>query len=138
MNKTKNICIVRRLEKNVELIGIFLILVSSFLNTFAQTSTWDGSASPWKNGSGSENDPYLIESAANLAYLSQQVVIGQYFVFQGQYFKLTTNINLNNIEWIPIGGRNMQGQESYNNQFAGNFDGNNKTISNIKVRNLGI
>ncbi len=35
-------------------------------------------------------------------------------------------------DWIPIGGRNMQGESSAN-AFAGVFDGNNKTISNLKI-----
>jgi len=119
-----------KMKKNL----LFLIFFASYLLTFAQTSTWDGSASSWTKGSGTENDPYLIESAANLAYLSQQVIImTPLTAYAGKYFKLTTNINLNNIEWIPIGGRNMQGDYSSGNCFYGNFDGNNKTISNIKI-----
>ena len=119
-----------RVSKNLMLLLVFNL---SLLTLVAQTSTWDGSASPWTKGSGTENDPYLIESAANLAYLSQRVAIESYGSFSGEYFKLTTNINLNNIEWIPIGGRNMQGEESSSNWFNGSFDGNNKTIANIYI-----
>lgn len=56
----------------------FLIMVSLALmfaasgTMQAQVSIWDGSAEPWTHGSGTEEDPYLIESAANLAWLSQK------------------------------------------------------------------
>ncbi len=107
-----------------------LVFALLLLNLNAQTSTWDGSATGWTKGDGTENNPYLIESAAHLAYLSQQVVIGQ--KQNGLYFKLMTNIDLNNIEWIPIGGRNMLG-ETAAIAFGGIFDGNNKTIANLKI-----
>lgn len=45
------------------------VMLSGMLN--AQVSVWDGSAEPWTHGSGTAEDPYLIESAANLAWLSQ-------------------------------------------------------------------
>jgi len=115
--------------KNLKLF-LGLIAFSLFLQVNAQISTWNGSASQWAKGDGTQSNPYLIESAEHLAYLSQQVVIGQRFA--GQYFKLMTNINLNNLEWLPIGGRNMQGNE-YGNYFSGIFDGNNKSISNLKI-----
>lgn len=109
---------------------ITIALIFSLIQVNAQTSTWDGTSSTWTNGNGTVDNPFLIETAAHLSYLSQQVVIGQ--TYNGQYFRLMTNINLNNLDWIPIGGRNMQGESSAN-AFAGVFDGNNKTISNIKI-----
>ena len=36
-------------------------------------NVWDGSSEPWTNGSGTMEDPYLIETAANLAYLAEKV-----------------------------------------------------------------
>lgn len=41
--------------------------------------------------------------------------------------KLTSNIDLSNEQWRPIG---------YENAFHGTFDGNNHTISNIKIESL--
>ncbi|MDR1006777.1 MAG: T9SS type A sorting domain-containing protein [Bacteroidales bacterium] len=111
------------------LAGMLFCITTITVN--AQTSTWNGSASQWTNGNGTQSNPYLIENAAHLAYLSQQVVIGQKFA--GEHFKLMTNINLKNIEWLPIGGRDMQGNEYSSNYFNGIFDGNNKTISNLKI-----
>lgn len=96
----------------------------------AQTSVWKGEAVAWTTGDGSLDNPYLIESAGNLAYLSQQVVNGTFY--RDKYFLLTTNIDLNNLEWMPIGGRNTNG-ESLGIAFEGIFDGNNKKISNLKI-----
>lgn len=85
--------------------------------------TWDGSAAEWTHGSGTEADPYLIESAANLAWL-QEMVNGGVSTYSGQYFKLTTNINLNSVSWVGIG-------TSETVSFQGTFDGDNHNITGI-------
>ncbi len=85
--------------------------------------TWDGSAAEWTHGSGTEADPYLIESAANLAWL-QEMVNGGVSTYSGQYFKLTTDINLNSISWLGIG-------TSQSVSFQGIFDGDNHSITRI-------
>ena len=87
---------------------------------FAQTDTWDGTATIWTNGSGTETNPYLIESAEHLAYLAKQVNAGTNY--SGQYFKLTTDLDMDNRQWIPIGS-------AYNRAFSGTFDGNGRTIA---------
>ena len=69
------------------------------VNLKAQVSVWDGSASPWTNGTGTETDPYLIESAQNLAWICNQV--GSGYNYANKYFKLTTDINLASIPWTP-------------------------------------
>ena len=53
---------------------IFTLLTAILLtiNAFA-LDVWDGSSSPWTKGSGTSSDPYLIETAANLAYLAEKV-----------------------------------------------------------------
>ena len=61
------------------------ILLALCLN--AQVSVWDGTAEPWTNGSGTEDDPYLIENAAQFAYL-------QYHKSPFEYFKLMTDVDL--------------------------------------------
>lgn len=71
---------------------ITIALIFSLFQVNAQTSTWDGTSSTWTNGNGTVDNPFLIETAAHLSYLSQQVVIGQ--TYNGQYFRLMTNINL--------------------------------------------
>ncbi|MBU5458746.1 S-layer homology domain-containing protein, partial [Oscillibacter sp. MSJ-31] len=50
--------------------------------------------------------------------------------YAGKFIKLTADIDLSNTEWTPIG--NESGKA-----FAGTFDGNNKTISNLKITGGG-
>ena len=89
----------------------------------SMADTWDGSAVEWTNGSGTAADPYLIESAANLAWL-QEMVNGGVSTYSGQSFKLTTDINLGSISWLGIG-------TSETVSFQGTFDGDNHRITGI-------
>ena len=75
------------------------------------------------NGEGTAGSPYLINNVYELKGFRDQVNAGNNY--QGKYVKLTGDIDLNNEEWTPIGNNT--------NQFQGYFDGNNKTISNLKV-----
>ena len=77
---------------------------------------WDGTvADSFGGGDGSYVDPYLIKNPAQLAYLA--AVGGE----SGCYYKLLSNIDLNNKPWKPIVATNI------------NFDGNEMTISNLYV-----
>ena len=75
------------------------------------------------DGTGAQNDPYLISSEAGLRYLQAQVASGK--TYAGQYIKLTSDIALTG-EWTPIGS-------SATYAFAGSFDGNGHTISGMTV-----
>ena len=87
-------------------------------------SIWDGSsASTSFSGEGTEEAPYQINSAADLAYLRNTVNNGE--SYEGKYFVLNVDINLNSSTWTPIG--------TSSNPFAGTFDGNGKKISNLYV-----
>ena len=86
---------------------------------------WDGTISTgFESGTGTQDDPYIIRTSAQLAYLAQQVNSG--VTYSGQYFKLMSNLNLNNKAFSGIGN-------SATNAFAGSFDGNGYTIKNIKI-----
>ena len=110
-----------------KLILSFILATLCGISAFAQTSVWDGSSASWTQGTGTESDPYLIESAQNLAYLAE-MVNGGVNQYTGMWFKLTININLNNREWTPIGDNNTTSA-----RFAGNFDGDNHSITNLKI-----
>ena len=128
-------------------IYIIILLLLTGLFAQAQTSVWDGSRKLWTRGSGTEEDPFLIESAANLAYLSYMV--GKAFDTEGLFFKLTTDIDLNGSEdqqWIPIGlfneGYNEDGCDRQTAPFCvddsditfkGHFDGGGHSVSNIYI-----
>lgn len=113
----------------------------------AQTSVWNGSRRLWTNGEGTESNPYLIESAENLAFLSYMVNKG--IDTHGLYFALTTDIDLNGSEdqpWFPIGMGNRwfadDGCERIicetfqENIFSGHFDGGGHSIYNLYVDGL--
>lgn len=124
---------------------MMLVLVS--VTAMAQLSVWDGGRAVWTHGSGTESDPYLIESARNLAFLSYAVNKG--FDMDGLHFRLTTDIDLNGSEdqqWVPIGmgnrwfnddgcDRGYPGNNYYSPEtcFRGHFDGGGHFISNIYV-----
>ena len=93
------------------------------LNVKAQVSVWNGNAELWTHGNGTKNNPYLIETASQLAGLSEMVSSGQ--TYSNKYFKLTINLNMNNLAWIPIGNSTYY--------FCGHFDGDNHFIDNIKI-----
>lgn len=97
-------------------------------------NVWDGSSEPWTNGRGTAEDPYLIETAANLAYLAEKVNEGYeaqgMAVFKNVYFLMTDDLDLNNINWTPIGNVNMNMEGFY---FAGVFDGWYHTIDHLRI-----
>lgn len=102
-----------------------LLTVATFLS-MTLMAQWDGSSSTqWTKGSGSETDPYLIESEANLAYLSATTNAGTNY--SGKYFKQSADLDLNNKPWTPIGNNSTK--------FAGEYDGNGFVISNIYYDN---
>ena len=108
-------------------IATFMLLMLASTGAFAQTSVWDGTAASWTQGTGAEDDPYLIASAQNLAYLAE-MVNGGVSQYEGIYFKITTDIDLDSLEWMPIGD-----YSTTNAIFKGNLDGDNHRITNMKI-----
>ncbi len=81
-------------------------------------SVWDGSVeTDWLKDT---EMTHTIDSAAKLAGLAQLTnelaVGGNTGAYEGHTFYITVNIDLNGIEWIPIGF-------TYGNNFAGNLEG---------------
>ena len=66
---------------------------------------------------------YYLYSAAGLEWLSTETNTNNN-QFSGYTVKLTSDVNLNNVAWTPIG---------QSNTFKGTFDGGNNTISNLTV-----
>ena len=58
-----------------------------------------------------QEDPYLITNGAELRYLANQVNSGN--AYDGSYFELISDININDKEWTPIG--------NYTNPFKGSI-----------------
>ncbi len=95
---------------------------------YAQVSTWYGGSSPWTHGDGTQEAPYLIENANNLAFLANKCNEGE--CFDGKYFKQTIDIDLNNRSWTPIG---LYSNNYISNSFQGHFDGDEHLIENLRV-----
>lgn len=102
-----------------------------------KADVWDGkTVTPFSTGDSenplgdSEATPILIENAAQLAYLAEQVNGGN--TYQGKYFKLAKDIALANKPWTPIGA------EVFQKEFKGNFDGGGHTIYGLKVKGAGL
>lgn len=107
--------------KKLSYIVLFLILG---MNLTAQ-SVWDGKREAIRNGSGTENDPYLIENAQQLAWFVYTVNWDYAPWTNDQHFLLTTDINLNGSpdnQWIPIGaGPSASGSKYFNGVIDGGF-----------------
>ena len=77
----------------------------------------------WTNGDGTAKNPYLIETAENLEYLSYKVNTGEKYT--GKYFALTTTLDVSDLRnFIPIGNR-----PGY--YFDGTFEGGGQSITNL-------
>lgn len=109
---------------------IFLFLTITLFSIPAMYAvvTWDGTSSEiWTQGTGTEADPYLIETPANLAYLSTQVKGGE--LYTGKYFLQTDDFDLQSKAWTSIGTSTYK--------FEGNYDGGKKYISNLSASIFG-
>lgn len=100
-----------------------------------------GNVSSSLSGKGTASSPYLISSAADLRFLSDECRAGN--TFKGKYFKMTSDITINknvldkngnpndsrNFErWIPIG------RSPYKDcSFQGYFDGDNHYVAGIYI-----
>ncbi len=98
------------------------------------SAVWDGNiAEGFASGTGTENDPYIIETTDQLAYFANSVNGGTSYA--GNYIRLANDIQLNDYNakywilnatpWIPIG--------TSENVFEGNFDGDGHVVSGIYI-----
>lgn len=111
--------------------------------------SWSGKTSfeflSGNQGEGTEEKPYLIKNREQLMGLSELTAMGMMVPeaegakyagdYSGCYFALGANIDLQGVNWIPIGfyrdSSENAGEVSY--PFTGYFDGNGKTIKNLKL-----
>jgi len=94
------------------------------LDAFSDLGTVDLT---WE-GEGTESSPWIISTSDELIQFAEAA---KGYNFSGKYIKLKNNIDIDAtwLNWTPIG--------TQNNAFAGNFDGNGKTISGIKYKGNG-
>lgn len=108
----------------------FIVVFSLLLLSAASYAAvvWDGTSAAWTKGSGTEADPYLIETPQHLAYLAKQVNAGN--TYAGMYFKQTDDFDLAGRTWTAIGKWTYNGTTSTNKAFKGTYDGNQKVFRN--------
>ena len=115
-------------------LSITILAIALTFNLMA-TNVWDGSSEPWTQGDGTYDNPYRIETAAHLAYLAEKVNEGYQSsgqgVFVGERFLLTDDLDLNNLNWTPIGNVDYSMSGFY---FAGYFDGGYHQIENLNIQ----
>ena len=81
-------------------------------------------ADSFAGGTGSETDPYQIETAEQLSLLAVNVNSGTNY--SGIYFEQTADIDLSAYWWDAIGT-----YTSDYNEFAGHYDGGTHTVSGV-------
>ena len=131
-------------------------LAASLLSSVPSSSSlgdiwdsWSGKTSfEFLNGSqgeGTEEKPYLIKNREQLMGLSELTAMGMMVPeaegakyagdYSGCYFALGANIDLQGVDWIPIGFYQDSSEKTgeVSHTFNGFFDGNGKTIKNLKL-----
>jgi len=112
-------------------LDIFMVRASS---TGDLWTNWIGNTT-W-SGDGTESHPYEIDDIADLCGLTEMVAAGN--SFEGEYFRLTQDIDLGSLDksWNPIGWYQNKTElgGAVSHKFKGNFDGDDCTISGIKVK----
>ncbi len=93
-------------------------------NDVPEEKKWDGKTMTQPaSGSGTKNDPYLIDTGAELAWFADQVKNGKVTLCA----KLTADIDLNGHPWTPIGSFGSS------KNYQGTFDGCNSTVNGLQV-----
>ena len=92
-------------------------------------------ADQFASGDGTKDNPYLISNDMELALLAHRVNSGSSEqMLSGTYFKLSKDINLGRGVWTPIGTWNVNSKDAKTRRFfAGKFDGDGHTISNMQI-----
>ena len=111
-----------------------LLLTLCLAMTFVPMAAFAAEAPLFGGGTGTQQEPWLITSQADLIALAEFLNSGNAETFDtenvgvgnchGYYFKQTADIDLTGVTWEPIG---YSGGGYY---FAGNYDGDGHTISN--------
>ena len=91
---------------------------------------WDGTPSQ-PHGTGTEDDPYQIGTAQELAWLAYAV--NNQMESAGYCAVLTADIDLGYCQWPVIGVLSSNGQRAY----TGTFDGQGHTVSGLNITSLG-
>jgi len=114
------------MKKNIlTLFAVIIGLAANIGLLHAETDNWSTHAEEVTPS----GNTYTITSAGQLAWIASQVNGESGNSFEGKTIILNNDIDLAAHEWTPIGNV----IEKQVNGFKGTFDGNNNTISNMKI-----
>ena len=124
--------------KNMTLTGISVTVYATQLNSEFDSfdkdydkdadysaDVWDGTSGDLTSVTDTTAKTVTIKSGKLLAALAEAVNDGN--DYDGYTIRLTKNLDLNGIEWTPIGTKGTS------NVFKGTFDGDGRTIKNLKI-----
>ena len=94
--------------------------------TLVSGESWDGTPATDLRGAGTQEDPYLIASGAELALAAQRINATTNSAEAHAYYRLEQDIDLGYQNWTPFGKTSAS-------PFCGEFDGNGHTISGLNV-----
>jgi len=115
-------------------LSIFSILL---LVALMLTNCKDPEDKLFGGGDGSNSEPYLITSVADLKKMSDMINAGTApYADAGMNYRLTADIALPTPKPGSVGNLTPIGTNA--KKFRGNFDGNGKTISNLTIDNTSI
>lgn len=102
--------------------------------TVPDTAWRDYAADSFAGGTGTQEDPYQIATAEQLAKLAKDVNAEQNADdYTGKFFRLESDLDLSAHRWNPIGTYTMLESGVMNKSFRGFLDGNGKTITGMIV-----
>ena len=99
--------------------------------SFGQMEGWDGVsvATGFAKGNGTEENPYVIQDAAEFIYFKRLIEGEESSFYHDKYYALEDDINFNGNSFTPIGV--MDGEEE--RFFAGHLDGNGHALVNFRI-----
>ena len=92
---------------------------------------WNGITTSQPHGKGTEDEPYQIGTAQEMAWLAYAV--NNQMESEGYCAVLTADIDLGYCQWPVIGVLSSNGQRAY----TGTFDGQGHTVSGLNITSLG-
>lgn len=105
--------------------------LKKLLDSARAEDSWNGITTSQPHGKGTEDDPYQIGTAQELAWLAYAV--NNQMESAGYCAVLTADIDLGYCQWPVIGVLSSNGQRAY----TGTFDGQGHTVSGLNITSLG-
>lgn len=114
-------------------VSLFAVCASADTTRLPDSAPWDGISAVKPSGSGTETDPYWIESASNFAWMAanpEELAVTD----DATCMRLTANIDFGNRSFQPISLCMGDGEDSFKMHIV--LDGQGATISGLNVSNV--